>query len=109
MAYSTLPRTKAQGRIEFTNNNIHYFNREEIKFVTLEFFNATCKTQYTKINELIFNPPSFEEELRFRHIVTSQNYDLSPIIIVNNIPNVKLTIELNVKIYEDVKEKLLVL
>jgi hypothetical protein len=109
LSYSTLPRKKAQGTVEFSNNNIGYFVREEIKFVTLEFFNSTCNFKYRTLNELIFNPPSFDEELKFRTILTSSNYDLSPIIIVKEIPQTKLTIELDAKIYEDIREKLIIL
>lgn len=109
LSYSTLPREKAQGRIEFEDKNIHYFNREEIKFITLEFFNSICGYDYKSINELIFNHPDFEEELNVRNIITSSNYDLSPIIIVDKIPDSKLTILLNTKTYEDTKEKLIVL
>ncbi len=109
LSYSTLPRKKAQGVVEFSHNNISYFNREEIKFVTLEFFNSTCNFKYRTVNELIFNPPSFDEELKFRTISTSSNYDLSPIIIVDKIPQTKLTVELDAKIYEDVREKLIIL
>lgn len=107
--YSTLPRKKAQGNVEFTSKNIGYFNREEIKFVTLDFFNSTCNFNYKTLKELIFNPPSFEEELKFRAFLTSSNYDLSPIIVIDEIPLSKLTIELDAKIYEDVREKLIIL
>lgn len=109
LSYSTLPRKKAQGTVEFSDNNIGYFVREEIKFVTLEFFNSACNFQYRTVNELIFNPPSFDEELKFRTILTSSNYDLSPIIIVDKIPQTKLTVELDAKIYEDIREKLIIL
>lgn len=109
LSYSTLPRAKAQGKIEFENSNIHYFNREEIKFVTLKNFNSTCKTNYKTINELIFNPPSFDEEQKFRTVLTCSNYDLTPIIIVDEIPHTKLRIELNAKTYEDIKEKLIII
>lgn len=107
--YSTLPRKKANGVIEFSNENIHYFNREEIKFVTLEFFNLTCNFEYKRIKELIFNPPCFEDELKFRTLLTKTNYDLSPIIIVDEMPSGKLTIELDALTYEDTIEKLIIL
>lgn len=107
--YSTLPRKKAQGNIEFSNKNIHYFNREEIKFVTLEFFNSTCKLKYNNTKELIFSPPSIKEEIAFRNILLTSNYDLSPIIIVDEIPKTKLSIELDAKTYEDVREKLIII
>lgn len=107
--YSTLPRKKAQGRIEFSHKDIHYFNREEIKFITLQKFNSTCHTNYKNIIELIYNPPSFEDELKFRTSMACENFDLTPIIVVQDIPHAKLTIELNAKTYEDTKEKLIIL
>ncbi|MDF1875175.1 epoxyqueuosine reductase QueH [Sulfurimonas sp. SAG-AH-194-I05] len=109
LSYSTLQRKKAQGRIEFTNENIHYFNREEIKFITLDYFNLTCGTSYQAIKELIFNPPHFEKEMECRRAMLCDNYDITPIIVVKNIPDGKLSIELDAKTYEDVKEKLIIL
>lgn len=109
LSYSTLPRKKAQGIIEFKDKNIHYFSREEIKFITLAHFNLSCGFEYKRINELIFNPPSFNEELKFRDNLVCGNYDLTPIIITTEIPHVKLTIELDAKTYEDVREKLIIL
>ncbi|WP_304542866.1 epoxyqueuosine reductase QueH [Sulfurimonas microaerophilic] len=109
LSYSTLPRKKAQGRIEFAAHNIHYFNREEIKFVTLEFFNEQNSTNYKTVKELIYNPLSYEQELTFRKKINNTDYDLSPIIVVENIPDTKLTIELDATTYEDTKEKIIIL
>jgi len=109
LSYSTLPRKKAQGRIEYEDKSIHYFNREEIKFITLDYFNSLCKTQYKTINELIFNPPSFDEELKIRNVISDLSYDLTPIIVLENINDKKLTIELDAKTYEDTKEKLIII
>lgn len=109
LSYSTLPRKNAQGSVEFEDKNIHYFSREEIKFVTLEFFNSTCGFEYKTVNELIFNQPSFDEELSFRAALTCTNYDLSPIIVVKEVPQTKLTITLDAKTYEDVREKLIII
>ena len=109
LSYSTLPRKKAQGRIEFEDKDLHYFNREEIKFITLEFFNSFCKQEYKSINALIFNPPNFEEELNIRSTLLNSSYDLTPIIIIENIIDSKLSIELNAKTYEDVREKIIIL
>ncbi len=109
LSYSTLPRGKAQGRIEFENSGIYYFNREEIIFVTLEFFNSTCGFSYKNVKELIFNQPSFENELDFRTKITGSSYNLSPIVIVDEIVDSKLTLTLDAKTYEDVKEKLIII
>lgn len=107
LSYSTLPRKRAQGRIEFSHNNIHYFNREEIKFITLETFNSLSEKSYSDINSLVYNPPSFERELKIRADLLGSHYDLTPIIVLESIPESKLTIELDAKSYEDTKEKLL--
>lgn len=107
--YSILPRKKAQGSVEFLHNDIAYFNREEIKLLTLEFFNTVCNFNYKSVKELVFNPPSVDEEIRFRESLTSCSYDLSPIIIVEKISDTKLTIELDAKTYEDTREKLIVI
>lgn len=107
--YSTLPRKKAEGRVEFSHNNIHYFNREEIKFVTLEFFNNSCNCNYKNVKELLFNPPALEKELQFRTQLITSSYDLCPIIVVDIIPETKLSIELDAKVYEDTREKLILL
>ena len=109
LSYSTLPRKRAQGRIEYEDKYIHYFNREEIKFITLKQFNSLQNRQYKNINELIFNPPTFDEELNIRNTISNSNYDLTPIIIIENISEKKLTIELDAKTYEDTREKLIIL
>lgn len=107
--YSTLPRKKAQGAVEFLHKGIGYFNREEIKFATLDYFNLVCKTDYKSVIELIFNPPKVENELKIREMLGSTSYDLTPIIIVEEIPQTKLTVELDAKTYEDTREKLIVI
>jgi predicted adenine nucleotide alpha hydrolase (AANH) superfamily ATPase len=109
LVYSSLPRKKAQGSIEFEDKNIHYFNREEIKFIDLEYFNSLCNSNYKSIKELIFNPPSFDEELKLRSLIEPANYSLSPIIVVENIIDSKLTVTLDAKTYEDAREKLIIL
>ncbi|MFK5937615.1 MAG: epoxyqueuosine reductase QueH [Sulfurimonas sp.] len=109
LSYSTLPRKKAQGKIEFYNNNLHYLNREEVKFITLEDFNSLTKRSYKGMNDLIFNSPCFEEELKIRNTLIGSNYDLTPIIVVKSISEKKLTIELDAKTYEDTKEKLIII
>jgi len=107
--YSTLQRKKAQGKIEFEYNNIYHFNRDEIKFITLKHFNSTCQTKYKNIKELIFNPPTIDIELDLRDKLGFKHYDLTPIIILKEILYNKLTLELDSKVYEDTKERLIIL
>ncbi len=109
LAYSTLPRKRAQGKVEYSIGKLHFFNREEIKFITLTDFNALSKRQFTSVNDLIYNAPDFEEEISIRNKLLETNYDLTPIIIVQNISDKKLTLQLDTKTYEDTKEKLIIL
>lgn len=105
--YSTLPRKKAQGRVEFKIGNIHYFNRDEIKFISLKDFNLASELKYKDIKELIFNPPSVKEEIRIRQKLGFNSYDLTPIIVLNEVLDEKINVYLDAKIYEDTQEKLL--
>lgn len=112
LAYSTLPRKHAEGKIEFINNGIAYFNREEIRFLTLETFNtltckvlSSCKT-FSSLKELIYKPLSFQEELQIRFAIMQNFYDLTPIIILNSLPKDKISLFLESKTYEDTKEEI---
>jgi len=107
--YSTLSNKKAQGRIEFEHNNIYYFNRNEIIFINLEFYNLKMKTTFKDVKELIFSKIFIEDELILREEILSSKYDLSPIIVIDTIIDSKLTIELDALTYEDTKEKIILL
>ncbi len=109
LAYSILPRKKAQGRVEFTASNISYLNREEVRFITRDYYNQLSQHKYKDMKELIFKAPNFDEELHIRVKLGSDLYDLTPVIVVENIPDSKLTIELDAKTYEDSKEKLIII
>ena len=111
LSYSTLPRKRAQGRIEHEIDGIYHLNREEMRFISLGKFNALCESNYHDIYELIYNPPSFKEEQIVRSAILEELYDLTPIIVTDiaSIADAKLIIELDAKTYEDTKEKLIVL
>jgi len=104
LAYSTLPRKKTQGKVEFEHKNIHYFNRDELMFISLKYFNEISKKSYESVKQLIFNPPTFDEELTIRKKLTNNPYNLSPIIVLEVIPTTKLTVILDAVCYEDTKE-----
>ena len=109
LTYSTLPRKKAQGKVAFTTQNTAYLNREEVKFITLSYFNELAQTEYKSIKELIFNAPTFERELQVRNKLTLGSYDLSPIIVLESISEKKVSLELDAKTYEDTREKLIII
>jgi len=50
-------------KIDFNIKDIYYLNRDEVKFVTLSFYNKITNSSYKTIKELIFSPPTFDIEL----------------------------------------------
>lgn len=107
LCYSTLKNKRTTGRIEKSINNIHYLNRDEVKLLSLETFNTIAKTNYKNLYELIYNPLQFEEELSLRNTITKNQYDLSTIIILDEVNKEKITIDCISKVFEDVKEKII--
>ncbi len=109
LSYSTLPRKKAQGRIEYAIENIHYMNRDEIRFIDLVTFNSLSNGNFSSVTELIFNPPSLENEQQIRLKLSTSMLDLTPFIVVDKIRDGKTTLYLDTKVYEDTKERLIIL
>jgi hypothetical protein len=104
LCYSVLNRKKMNGRIEYEKDEISYLNRDEVKVLSLEIFNEIGKSNYKSVKSLIFNPPTFESELNIRNKITSNQYGLSTILIVDEVIDGKYEIDLNAIVYEDVKE-----
>ncbi len=107
--YSIIKNGYSRGRVEFIDNEIGYFNRDEIKFITLKKYNKILNKKYKNIKELIFNPPSFNEELIIREKILNSPYSLSAIFVVEEIPKKKLEIFLKTQSYEDIRERLIIL
>ncbi len=108
LIYSTLPRKKANGRIEHTINNLSFMNREEVKFISLETFNRLSKSSFKTVREMIFNPLSAEREIEVRQQLCNSPYDLSPIFVLDEVQDGKIDIYLDAKTYEDNREYLIV-
>jgi len=106
LPYSKLKSGYTRGKIEYRIDEVYYFNRDEVKFITLEFYNKLGGFAYSSVLDLIYNPPVFEEEISLRAKIIKNQYDLSTILVVDNIPNAKLEIKIEAKVYEDVKESL---
>ncbi len=104
LAYSTLNNKKTAGQIEYEINNIFYLNRDETKLITLKHFNTLTNNDFKDIFELNKNPISFDDELQLRFVLTNNPFDISCIVVVETIPNSKVEITLNSKVFEDVKE-----
>jgi predicted adenine nucleotide alpha hydrolase (AANH) superfamily ATPase len=104
--YSYLDRA-SRGKIEFIKDEIGYFNRMQIMFVTLQKLNDFLKKEYKSVKELIKNPPLIEEEIQFRAYLTNTPYNLSPIIVVDELHDGKYEVDIEAKIYPDNKEILI--
>jgi hypothetical protein len=108
LCYSTLKNNNSTGRIEKTIDDVGYFNRDEIKIISLETFNKLSKKDYKTVLELVYEPLLFQHEIEIRNRLTLNNtYDVSSIIVLNEIPKSKVSIVCDSKIYDDVKEVIL--
>lgn len=81
------------------------FCKDEIKFISLNFFNETLKTNYKNVREILYNPPSIKKELKLRKYICG-NYSLSPIIVLDKIQEVKAQICVKFILFEDIRHKI---
>ena len=107
ICYSTLGNRKVQAKIEYKKDGVNYLNKNEIKIISLDFFNECNNTKYKDVKELIWSPLKFEEELNFRNKILNSAYDLSSLIILDTIPSQKVEVYCDSKIYEDVREEMI--
>jgi len=107
LPYSTLKSEYTRGKIEYSVNDVHHMNRDEVRFITLAHYNQLAQTQYESVAELIFSPPSFETEVSVRARLGITPYDLSVILVTDEIPDKKIEILCQSKTYNDVKEVLI--
>lgn len=107
LPYSTLKNKYTRGKIDYHIGEIHHLNRDEVRFITLEYYNRLGDTDYTTTNELTYAPPSFDKEIEVRNQIVHTPFDLGAILIVDEIPDKKIEIILESKTYNDVKESLI--
>jgi len=106
LAYSTIKNKKAKGKVEFEVDEIYYFNRNEIKIITLKTFNKLINSNYKNIYELYKSPPSIEKEINLRKELFG-DFSLCAIIILEEIFFDTLEIYLDSIVYEDTKDKII--
>jgi len=107
LPYSTLKGEYSRGKIEYRTGKLHHMNRDEVKFITLESYNRLAGSRYSTVTELIFSPPPFEKELHIRTALEVSPYDLSAILVVEEIPSNKIEILCQSEAYSDVREVLI--
>jgi len=109
LPYSTLKKSYTRGRIEYQTDRLHHMGRDEVKCISLAEYNRLAHTDYSSVTTLLYHPPSFSEELSIRQQLITTPYDLSAIVVVDEIPQSKIEIFLETETYEDVQEKLVLL
>jgi len=109
LPYSVMKRRYMNGKVEMQIDGLYWFNREEIRFMTLDHYNKLSESSYKSVKELIFNPPPFERDMLIREKVGLGLWDLSPIIVLKEVPEGKLEILIESTAFEDVREKLVLL
>ena len=82
-------------------------NRDEVRFITLKHYNDLTNNNYSSVTELIYSPPSFDQEVELRQRLGVTPYDLSIVLVVEEIPTNKIEILCQSKVYNDVKEVLI--
>jgi hypothetical protein len=107
LPYSTLKSEYTRGKIDYKTEDLHHMNRDEVKFISLATYNRVVNTDFTSVKALIFNPPSFDTELGIRAKLGISAYDLSAVLVVEEIPSNKIEILLQSKTYTDVQEVLI--
>lgn len=106
LPYSTLKKEYTRGRIEYSTREVHHLSRDEVKFISLEYYNRLNKSNYKDMIELIMNPPAFERELHIRENIITGAYNLSSIVVVKEMPSTKIELFLQTETYEDTIEQL---
>ncbi len=106
LPYSTLKKTYSRGRIEYAIGMLQHMSRDEVKFITLQDYNQIADTTYPTVTALLYSPPSYEQELAIRATLIPTAYDMSALIVVEEIPQNKIEIFLDTETYEDVQERL---
>ena len=107
LPYSTMKGSYCRGKVEYIIDEIGYMNRNEIKFVNLAKYNYISNRNYHSVEELIFNPPTFDEEIEIRRALNDNVYSLSTIIVVDEIPDKKIEFIMEAEVFEDVKNVLI--
>lgn len=107
MCYSTINRNNTNGRIEYEKDGINYLNRDEVKIIDINTFNKFALSSYKDVKKLMYNPPNFYKELEIRNKIIKNPYDLSALIVIDEIQNEKYEIEINSETYEDIKEEII--
>ncbi len=107
LGYSTLKRKFTKFKIQSQIKDIYFANRESIRIISLSQFNKLLESNYKNIQDIIDNPPMFDDELTVRNKIINNLYSLSPLIVLKDIDeNANFKLYLDALTYEDTRENL---
>jgi len=107
LPYSTLKRKFTKFRIKEKIKDIHYANREEIIIISLAYFNKLIDKNYKTIQDIMKNPPTFDEEVSVKGKIIYNFFSLAPVIVLEDIDeNATFQLFMDAHVYEDVREHL---
>jgi hypothetical protein len=87
--------------------NIYFTNREDIRIISLAYFNKLIDKNYKNIKDIVKSPPTFDEEMEARSKIVFNFLSLTPVIVVEDIDETAPhQLYLDAHIYEDVREHL---
>lgn len=104
--YSIPSKRYIKGDWQTLELGVSYSQKGPLIALSLEKFNRVLKTDYLCVSELLKNPLSVEDELALRVKIEGNIYSLTPIIILDSLPQGKATFECDAKIFQDVRELL---
>ena len=105
-AYSTINKNQTSSKIEYEKDGINYLSKDEVKIISLNTFNKFAQTKYKNTKELMFKSINFEDEIKLRADILKNPFDLSALIVIDEIIDSKYEIFINSVTYEDVKEEI---
>ena len=109
LPYSILTRKFTKFKIQSEVKDIYFANRESIKIIALSKFNQLLESNYQNIQDIIDNPPTFDNELLVRNKIINNLYSLSPLIVLKDIDeNGNFQLHLNAQTYDDTRETLVI-
>lgn len=105
-AYSTINKNQTSSKIEYEKDGINYLAKDEVKIISLNTFNKFAQTKYKNTKELMFKSINFEDEIKLRADILKNPFDLSALIVIDEIIDSKYEIFINSVTYEDIKEEI---
>jgi len=105
LLYSSSSKENFTAKATCKNDGVLYLDKEGAILVELEKMNRFLNKTYQNVKELIYAPPSFDEEMRFRNSIVAHPFDMSAIFVVERaVLDAKYKIELKFAVTYSMRE-----